>query len=272
MTISASMTKRAEIGPGDGNHAFARTDAHRPRRTFASRGRSFVPSRPGSDAEPAVPGMTTILFASLAAVHRSLGASEILAPEELAHAETLRQPADRARYRAARMLLRHTLSKAVGNEVPPAEWRYRDGPNGKPMLAAGFPAIEFNISHSDGCVAVAVSKDGPVGIDLECIAPDLRSEIIEDVLTAAERDGLLQLSVEEKWRRFMRIWTAKEACAKALGLGLGLDFRRMEVAFDPLCVRLLGGADRGQFEVAMRDLSRNGRPYCLAVARMPDDF
>ena len=138
------------------------------------------------------------------------------------------------------------------------------------MLAAGFPAIEFNISHSDGCVAVAVSMDGPVGIDLECVAADLRSEIVEDVLTAAERDRLLQLSADEKWRRFMRIWTAKEACAKALGLGLGLDFRRIEVGFDPLHVNAPAKSGLGDFEVAMRDLSRNGRPYCLAVARVTD--
>jgi phosphopantetheinyl transferase len=271
MTISASTIVRTDIRPGDLNRALVRADAHRPRRVLAARGRPFVPGEHENDAEPAVPGKTTILFASLGAVYRSLGASEILSPEELAHAETLRQPADRARYRAARMLLRHALSKAAGGEIGPAEWRYRDAPNGKPMLAASFPAIEFNISHSDGCVAVAVSKDGPVGIDLECVACDLRSGIVEDVLTAAERDSLLQLSTDEKWRRFMRIWTAKEACAKALGLGLGLDFRRMEVGFDPLRVLISSDFGPARFEVAMRDLSRNSRPYCLAVARTTDD-
>jgi phosphopantetheinyl transferase len=267
---AVSTTIRADLRPTDRNHAPARADAHRPRRALASRGRSFVPSTREDEAEPAVPGRTTILFASLAAVHRTFGTTEILAPEELAHAETFRQPADRARYRAARMLLRHALSKAVDGAIAPVEWRYRAGPNGKPMLAAGFPAIAFNISHSDGCVAVAVSRDGPVGIDLECVAPDLRSSIVEDVLTRAERDSLSRLPAEAQWHRFMRIWTAKEACAKALGLGLGVDFRRMEVRFDPLRVSAPADSGLGGFEVAMRDLSRNGRPYFLAVARVTD--
>jgi 4'-phosphopantetheinyl transferase len=271
MTISASTTIRAEIRPGDRNHTSARADAHRQRRSLASRGRSFVAGRQGSESAPAVLGKTTILFASLAAVHRVLGTSAILAPEELARASALRQPADRARYRAARMLLRHALSKAADDEIAPAEWRYREGPHGKPVLAAGFPAIEFNVSHSDGCVAVAVSKHGPVGIDLECTAADLRSDIVEDVLTPAERGRLAQLSADERWRHFMLIWTAKEACAKALGIGLGLDFRRMDVGLEPLRVRMLGDSGPARFEVATRDLARNGRPYCLAVARLTHD-
>ena len=255
MTISASTTKRVEIGPGDENHAFARADAHRPRRTLASRGRSFVPGarmkrcRAGGSRQDDDPVRLARGSASLARrLQKFSRPKSWRTPKRFASPPTARAIAQPG------CCLRHTLSKAVGNEIAPAEWRYRDGPNGKPMLAAGFPAIEFNISHSDGCVAVAVSKDGPVGIDLECVASDLRSEIVEDVLTAAERDGLLQLSAEEKWRRFMRIWTAKEACAKALGLGLGLDFRRMEVAFDPLRVRMLGDLGPARFEVAMRDL------------------
>lgn len=40
----------------------------------------------------------------------------------------------------------------------------------------------------------------------------------------------------EQWETFLKFWTLKEACAKALGLGAMLDFRELEVLFNPLSV------------------------------------
>jgi 4'-phosphopantetheinyl transferase len=213
---------------------------------------------------------TSIMVATVSAVRRELGISATLDAVEMACAETYRQTADRERYLAARTLLRHALSKAAGGQVAPKDWKYREGPFGKPAMAPGLPTLEFNVSHSGSCVAVAISPSEPIGIDIECLAPDRRTGIVYEVLTESERDRLKKRSADEQWTEFVRIWTAKEACAKALGLGLSLDFQTIEVQMDPLRVRLLdrpAGAPAA-FDIASTTLSRSGRDYSLSVARI----
>jgi phosphopantetheine--protein transferase-like protein len=213
---------------------------------------------------------TSIMVASLGAVERTLSHSVTLGAVELACAQSYRQLPDRERYIAGRTLLRHALSKSVGGRVAPADWDYREGPYGKPTVADGLPPLEFNVSHSGGCVAVAVSMKGPVGIDIECIDPEGPPGIIYDVLTDGERDRLKKCPAERQQAEFIRIWTVKEACAKALGLGLSLEFDRMEVWLDPLRVRLLDRIARTAepFDVASTTITSSGRNYALTVARL----
>ena len=213
---------------------------------------------------------TSILVASVGAVQRALANSVTLDVVEMACAETYRQTADRERYLAARMLLRHALSKAAGGRVAPKDWKYWEGPYGKPVMAAGLPPLEFNVSHSENCVAVGVSTRDPIGIDIECVDPDRRSGIVYEVLSEVERDRLQKFSADQQWTEFVRIWTAKEACSKTLGLGLSLDFQTMEVQTDPLRVRLLDrpASTGAAFDVASTTISRNGRAYSLSVARI----
>ena len=168
------------------------------------------------------------------------------------------------------MLLRHALTKVAGGQVEPKDWRYREGPCGKPMMAPGLPPLEFNVSHSGSCVAVAVSTKDPIGIDIECLDPDRRSGVIHEVLSESEREQLQKLSADEQWTEFVRIWTVKEACSKALGLGLSLDFQTMDVQMDPPRVRLLDrpATAPAAFDVASKTISKHGRAYLLTVARL----
>ena len=180
----------------------------------------------------------------------------------------LRRAADRERFLAARVALRHALSRAVDDAIPPAQWRYRDGPSGKPTMGPGLPRLEFNLSHAGACVAVGVSRSGPIGVDVEGLVPDGRREIVDDVLTERERACLSQCPHEERWATFLAIWTVKEACAKALGLGVGLDFRHLEVTLDPVRVLMRDGpaGPARAFNVATRRVAVAGRPYCLGIA------
>ena len=254
----------------------ASTHCRQARRTSRSDGAAAWRHRCAQARRPAcstVETATTIVVASVDAVRRTLGDRIILDPVETACAETYRQPADGERYLAARMLLRHSLSKAVGGQIAPGKWKYREGQFGKPVMADETPPLEFNISHSRGCVAVAVSTQQPIGVDLEYIDPTGNSEVVHDVLTEVERDRLRRHPADRQWGRFVRIWTAKEACSKALGLGLSLDFQRMEVLEDPLRVRLLDHPSGGPiFDLAATTVSRGGHTYALASARlMPKD-
>jgi 4'-phosphopantetheinyl transferase len=213
---------------------------------------------------------TSILVASVGAIRRELGISATLDAVEMACAETYRRPADRERYLAARMLLRHALTKVSGERIAPRDWRYTEGPFGKPVMAPGFPALEFNVSHSESCVAVGISTNGSIGIDVECLDPTRRAGIVYEVLAESERDRLQKLPADQQWPDFVRIWTAKEACSKALGLGLSLDFQTIEVQLDPLRVRLIDRPANvaSVFDVASTTFARDGKTYALSVARI----
>lgn len=86
----------------------------------------------------------------------------------------------RRQFIAGRVLLRMALGALL--EVPPHEVVLRERPGNAPALAfPSHPALGLSISHSGQWVACAVSLDGPVGLDIECIDPT------RDVLAIAEQ-------------------------------------------------------------------------------------
>jgi phosphopantetheine--protein transferase-like protein len=255
-----------------GNKGFPATRSVGARVVSTARRRTLEPRNRLAWRGAQLESTTSIMVTSVSAVRRELGISATLDAVEMACAETYRQTADRERYLAARTLLRHALSKTAGGQIAPKDWRYTEGRHGKPMMAAGLPALEFNVSHSENCVAVAISSKEPIGIDIECLDPDRRTGIVYEILTEVERDRLRKLTADEQWGQFVRIWTAKEACSKALGLGLSLDFQVMEVQMNPLRVRLLDrpASAPAVFDLASTTVSKNGRAYSLSVARILD--
>lgn len=83
---------------------------------------------------------------------------------------------------------------------------------GKPYID-GHPDIHVSITHTNGCVACAVS-DSPVGIDAEC-AGDIRQRVTQKMFTENERDY-----AGNSPERFFEIWTKKESYVKMTGDGL----------------------------------------------------
>ena len=100
----------------------------------------------------------------------------------------------------------------------------------KPRFATIAPA-DFSISHSGRTVLVGVAMGGQVGVDVETapfVAFDSAS-LRARMLTPLERATLQTLPAEEADSYLARIWTAKEAHAKATGEGQRLDFRLLDV-------------------------------------------
>lgn len=93
-------------------------------------------------------------------------------------------------------------------DIPPCPGTVFIGNNGKPMASGCY----FNISHSHGLVACAVS-DVPVGIDVEKIRPV--SPRLLRILSPAERESV------RRDEDFFRLWTLKEALIKCQGGVLG---------------------------------------------------
>ncbi|KDR83353.1 hypothetical protein GALMADRAFT_235442 [Galerina marginata CBS 339.88] len=131
---------------------------------------------------------------------------------------------------------------------------------GKPYITAQTlnPPVAYNITHDNNLVAMAFApgvQNPPafsIGIDVMKIRVPGRETFtsfvntVEDQLTPFEQ-RLLEDSVPESERLkiFFWIWTLKEAYTKALGLGLGFDFRRIEFDVAKRLVRVDGDIPDG---------------------------
>ena len=102
----------------------------------------------------------------------------------------------------------------------------------------------FSLSHTDGAVAVAVSRK-PVGVDLECAQHLMRPGLAEKILTEEEKI----LPREDENQFLLKMWCAKEALFKA----------GSEPTFQPKKISALSGVKTQKVQIG------NGE-YMLAVA------
>ncbi len=157
----------------------------------------------------------------------------LLAPEELARADRFVFERHRDEYLLTRALVRTSLTRVVP-EVAPAAWRFEAGPHGRPhvapSVAAGRAVPSFNLSNAGGMVVCALAADGELGVDVEPLAHAGRIlEVQEDVFSEHERARLAELSVDERRRHAVALWTSKEAYVKARTIGLSLPLREISV-------------------------------------------
>jgi 4'-phosphopantetheinyl transferase len=175
-------------------------------------------------------------------LRRCLG---LLSPDELRRRRHV-VPSHRALYASAHAALRAVTAAYAG--LPPSQVAFVKGAFGKPYVA-GDPGLRVSLSHTPGLSLVAVSRDGPVGVDVERVAPltdpvGLRHQVLSEPEAAAwpeDREDALHSGL-------FTHWTCKEAVLKALGSGLAGDIR---------AVRVAPGARRGG---PVRVLAAPGRP------------
>lgn len=90
----------------------------------------------------------------------------------------------------------------------------------------GAPGVEFNLSHTDGIVVLAVAAER-VGVDVERIKQvDLND--YATALTDRERERIA--SSPDPAAAFFALWTAKEAAVKADGRGMSIPLDEVAVA------------------------------------------
>lgn len=145
-------------------------------------------------------------------------------------ADRFRFPKDRQRTIAGEMLARQLLAPRCG--MPEEALRFAVAEGGKPYVC-NAEGHHFNISHSGDYVLCAVSN-APVGADIERIR-QVEENLIRYVCTEEELQYTLsdEIQAAEKWRRFFRIWTAKEAYFKYCGTGIS-DFKQLSIFEAPL--------------------------------------
>ena len=84
---------------------------------------------------------------------------------------------DRRDFAAAHALLRDALS--LHGRLAPQAWKFDVEADGKPYLAEQSE-LQFNIGHTRGLVACALSLSGPIGVDVEPIAHERDAESISE--------------------------------------------------------------------------------------------
>jgi 4'-phosphopantetheinyl transferase len=231
-----------------------------------------MPSTQDRQRTTGLPHLLTVWSCAVADALSLPGAQDWLDQEERLRAHEMRRLTDRNRFVATRILLRNALTNFVGGDIGFGEWNYGHDGKGKLRMEPGLPQIEFNVSHADECVVVGVSERYPVGVDVECLATKPHLEIVEDVLTERELRFLYSHTKDQRWDLFVKLWTLKEACAKAAGLGIELEFRELEITLDPTRVdHSVNLPQVGKTCVAAtRQSWCSGNPYCLAVAAVVD--
>jgi 4'-phosphopantetheinyl transferase len=130
---------------------------------------------------------------------------------------------DRRAFLLTRALVRTTLSRYAS--VRPADWRFITNAHGRPELLdrpAGVPDLRFNISHTTGLIACAVTIGREVGVDIEHIGRHLSHDVAGRHFAPAEVDDLRRLPDDQQQRVFFDYWTLKESYIKARGFGLAL--------------------------------------------------
>ena len=120
--------------------------------------------------------------------------------------------------------------------VAPADWRFIENVHGRPEILdrpAGTPDLRFNISHTDGLIACAVTIGREVGVDVEHIGRHLTHDIAGRFFAPDEVADLRRLPLEDQERVFFDYWTLKEAYIKARGFGLALPLGEFAFKLNP---------------------------------------
>lgn len=154
---------------------------------------------------------------------------------ELARREQLGSDQLRHEYLVTRVLCRTSLSAFTG--VDPSDWVFVEDANGKPKIATPgeFRSLRFNLTHTEGLVACAVTRAGEVGVDAEHAGRAVNiDEVINVFFSESERALLATVPTrEQRVAAFFEIWVLKEAYLKGSGMGLSrspesISFARTE--------------------------------------------
>jgi phosphopantetheinyl transferase len=126
-------------------------------------------------------------------------------------------PGARRRSLLARALLRRMLVHTTG--IPPGGWVFEVEPSGRPSVrnASCERVPSISLAHSGGWVAVAASDAVTIGIDIEVHRPRRN---LSGIAAAAFGPDEQRLVAADGAASFYRIWTLREAMAKASGEGI----------------------------------------------------
>jgi 4'-phosphopantetheinyl transferase len=151
--------------------------------------------------------------------------------EEMALARTIENDEMRLNFYIIRSILRQICSQYFDIEVNKIV--FERSLNGKLSLVTSLTSItpitpitsdsdavffDFSISHSNDVVALAFSRVGAVGVDVQYHDIDFSpEELAQRFFSDDEYDQIISLNENLRKKLFLRSWTRKEALIKAIG-------------------------------------------------------
>ena len=193
-----------------------------------------------------------------------------MTPDEKEQWERFHFEKHRHQYLVARALVRTILSRYTG--IAQSDLRFSKNNNGRPELAQhrGLPRLGFNLSHTDGLIALAVASVLDIGVDVEYVERNINITFVDRFFAKKEVDDLMQTDVCDRRAHFFDYWTLKESYVKARGMGLSIPFDQfsfhisdhnpLQVSFDQ---NLIDDPNRWRFWLMKPD---NSHRAALAVA------
>lgn len=161
----------------------------------------------------------------------------------------------------SRLKLRRVLSRYFPDE----EIVIRRDHGRKPNVN-GAPAtpVCFNLSRSGAMAVIAVSKDIPIGIDLERIDSDFPWRPVAQAFFAPDEwNYMRKLPPALAAAAFFKSWVSREAYLKGLGVGLRSSMRQFSVCprpdAPPFLLRSQGAHTAGFWELHAVAVPRNYR-------------
>jgi len=150
----------------------------------------------------------------------------LLSPHEVERAERLRFKDSRGKFIVSRGIMREILSGYTGQS--PARVDIDQRATGKPYLP-GSP-LQFNISHSNGCLVCGITIENPLGIDYQ-VMYDISNmdSLVSSFFSPLEREAFNRQEGDQALNFFFSTWVRKEAFMKATGLGFHLPSDRFSV-------------------------------------------
>jgi len=145
----------------------------------------------------------------------------LLSALERERALKFRAENDRRRYLVAHCALRLLIQDFAGVDAERIEFSV--GPWGKPSLCQ-ISGVYFSISYADDRALVGLTSIAEIGVDIETVRMiEDSDELTKEYFTETEQCALTMIeTAEARQRCFLQGWARKEACIKAVGLGLSL--------------------------------------------------
>jgi phosphopantetheinyl transferase len=159
-----------------------------------------------------------------------------LPPHEQERAARMSHPLARARFVVGRALCRRVAADALG--VDPRDVPLQIDERGRPHLGPAAPGV--SIAHTEAIAIVAIGAGVRVGVDVERADRDIDvARVLRLAFPAGEAAWIAALPAPDARRAALHGWVAREAVAKATGLGATAPFAAIELDWDgvPVAVR-----------------------------------